>query len=77
MSLDHICGASREIRELARKYTALGWVVDWTNSSHLRWRGPNGELVVTSGTPSDFNAINRIERDIRRQIKAKLPLAKG
>jgi hypothetical protein len=57
----------KQIRELIRIAEAQGWEVTPTNSSHLRWRGPEGHgLVFTPSTPSDWRSIKNATAQLRR-----------
>ena len=42
-----------------------GWTVEWTRSSHLAWRPPDGPLVITSGTPG-ARGVQGALGDLRR-----------
>lgn len=67
--MNAIRGAHKVVKQLAREYRELGWTVEWLPGGHVRWRGPLGELVVTSATPSDFRWRDRVETDMRRQTR--------
>jgi hypothetical protein len=56
---------SSDLATLQRTYRRLGWTIERT-SKHLMWRGPNGERVVTSFSPSDHRALHRMKADLRR-----------
>jgi hypothetical protein len=50
----------------ARKARKSGWVLTRTGSGHIRWRGPDGAIVITSSTPGGGN---RSIRNSRAQLK--------
>lgn len=43
-----------------------GWQARKTNGGHLALRGPEGQLVHTSSTPSDTRTISNLEAQLRR-----------
>src|SRR5690349_17425422 len=61
--------AMKEIEQLRREMRRRGWRISTTGSGHLLWRGPGGERVVTSLTPSNKRAIKQIRADLRRETR--------
>lgn len=57
----------KQIRELIRVARRQGWEVTTTNGSHLRWRGPDGGLVFTPSTPSDWRSIKNMTAQLRKE----------
>jgi predicted RNA binding protein YcfA (HicA-like mRNA interferase family) len=53
-------------RAVARAARRAGWEISRTRSDHLRWRAPDGTVIVTASTPScpagSRNAIARLRR---------------
>ena len=41
----------RELRALADAAVEAGWSIRRTRGSHWTWTGPDGQLVISSGTP--------------------------
>jgi hypothetical protein len=56
----------KDLKQLKKHYTRMGWRIEKTNGGHLRWRGPQGELVHSSSTPSDFRSINNLQAQLKR-----------
>jgi predicted RNA binding protein YcfA (HicA-like mRNA interferase family) len=61
------------VRATRREYQALvdlaqeqGWVVTLTGGDHLRFQGPDGQLVFTAQTPSDHRSIKNAVSFLRR-----------
>lgn len=57
----------KDIQVLERTAREQGWQVVITGGDHLKWTGPNGTLIFSAATPSDFRTI--------RNLKAKLSKA--
>jgi predicted RNA binding protein YcfA (HicA-like mRNA interferase family) len=55
---------NKEIKKLMREYQRNGWLITPARGSHLKWRAPNGALVVTSS--SNSFALRQIVCDLRR-----------
>ena len=56
----------KDLKQLVRLYEQHGWSVDPTNGGHLRFRGPLGELVFASSTPSDWRSVANLKAQLRR-----------
>jgi hypothetical protein len=56
------------IKNLRRAAIAQDWAVEQTSQGHLKFIPPdkNKRQIVTSGTPSDYRAINNFLSDLRR-----------
>ena len=59
-------GVNKDYSKLARTYRRRGWSVSYTKNSHLRWRGPQGQVVISASTPSDrrsrWHLVARLKR---------------
>lgn len=58
----------KDMRSLARRARQQGWEITRTNGGHLRWRSPNGVVVIMGSTPnggkhSDKNAYAAFKRE--------------
>ena len=53
----------RALAKLARK---TGWVITLTGSGHLRWRHPEGRVVITSYTPDGKTTICKDKALLRK-----------
>jgi hypothetical protein len=57
-------GFFRDIADLARHQ---GWRIEQTKKGHWRFIPPNdGEIVITSGTPSDHRTCNNFRSRMKR-----------
>jgi len=56
---------NKDLAGLARFARQHGWDIT-QGRSHLKWYGPEGQLVVTSRTPSDRRAIANVVAVLRR-----------
>lgn len=56
---------NKQLASLAKEAQAQGWSITPTKSSHYKWVSPAGNVVITSGTPSDGRAIKNITRDLK------------
>lgn len=54
------------MRLLTTKLQRQGWSVSRTGKGHYRFASPDGQLVFTSGTSSDWRSIHNFRRDLRR-----------
>jgi len=49
---------NKDLNALAKRARKQGWTITLhKKSGHLEWRAPNGGVVFTASTPSDFRAI--------------------
>jgi hypothetical protein len=53
-------------RKLARLARAANWEISWTRNNHLAWRAPDGPVVYSPGTPSDWRYARNLAADLRR-----------
>lgn len=44
----------RDLRPLARRALAEGWVIVPSGGGHLRWQPPRGRAVITGSTPKRY-----------------------
>lgn len=57
----------KRMRDLSRIAKRYGLTVDVETGKHVRLRDASGRVVATaSRTPSDANALQRIEADLRK-----------
>lgn len=63
----------RDLRKIAAQARAQGWQVELTRKSHVKFVPPKGELVFSSGTPSDRRAQLNLVSRLRRQGLELLP----
>lgn len=58
-----------DLKDLERAARAQGWEVGRTKKGHPRFvpPDPTGEIVVTSGTPSDHRFLKNLLADLKRQ----------
>ena len=57
------------MKKIERERNALMQSYGYTcirQSSHMVWRNASGQMVTTSKTPSDVNALRQVERQLRR-----------
>lgn len=62
---DAACNDGR-FRELLRALQRQGWIVGRTKRGHYRIVGPAGQVVYTSGTPSDHRVYYNFRAKLRR-----------
>jgi hypothetical protein len=55
-----------DFKDIRKEAESQGWAVDKTQKGHWRFRPPKGEIIVTSGTPSDYRAILNFVARLRR-----------
>lgn len=63
----HAGGTTRDFRQVVRIAKAQGWRVEFTKKNHVRFLSPTGQMVVTSGTPSDHRTVANLIGQLRRQ----------
>lgn len=56
----------RGIKSLTNFALDNGWDVDRTGRGHLRFKGPEGQLVFSAGTPSDYRTLYNTAAKLRR-----------
>lgn len=54
------------LRTLARAARKAGWLLTCTGSGHIRWRAPDGTVVVTSSTPGCKASIRATRSQLRK-----------
>jgi hypothetical protein len=58
---------TKEMKQIVREATALGWRVEPTRNGHLGFYSPDGLHVIhASGTPSDWRMYRNLRADIQR-----------
>ncbi len=57
---------SKEFRPMLDAAIAAGWTVTGTKGGHVKWKSPQGKMVVTSRTPSDHRAMHNARSSLRR-----------
>jgi predicted RNA binding protein YcfA (HicA-like mRNA interferase family) len=60
---------NKEILKLAKRY---GYALV-RQTKHLIFKHPNGSVLVTGKSVSDYRASRNIEREIRKQLKLTTP----
>jgi hypothetical protein len=61
--------SSKDAQEIFRKLRKAGCTITITANSHRKVVGPDGVgMVVISGSPCDYRAIQNIRRDVRRHL---------
>ena len=64
-----------EIKKLAKRYNMVR-VLRKGKGKHPRWKNRyTGNVVITSGSPSDRNAIKNIEKDFKKANISNIPIA--
>lgn len=58
---------NKEMKELKQVVEEHGWWVEERRSGHLVIKGPDGQQVFCSATPSDHRAVRNIQRDLAHQ----------
>jgi hypothetical protein len=56
----------KEYQPLARQVREQGWTVEPTDGDHLRWLGPDGQMVISGKSPSDKRALHDHVAQLRR-----------
>lgn len=54
------------LRALAQYARHAGWSITHLGSGHLRWRSPDGAVVVTASTPGDRRTALNERARLRR-----------
>jgi hypothetical protein len=62
----------KDLRQLVRQYAKHGFRVNRTKGGHLRFEGPNGELVFGASTPSDCRSLKNLKAQLDRVIRAQM-----
>lgn len=55
---------NKEINKLMRQARKQGWDILQIRNGHLKWVSPVGAVLYTSFSPSDRNAVKRINHDL-------------
>lgn len=58
---------SKLLKPILKAAQADGFIIELTGKKHLKWKHPDKSkpFVITSGTPSDKRALERIKSDLR------------
>lgn len=59
---------SKEVRDLAKLVRPHGWTWERSNGNHVKFRGPNGGLVIV---PSTKFSDHRVMKNLLREFKAQ------
>jgi hypothetical protein len=54
------------LRDMARTARSRNWTISLRGSGHLKWRSPDGEIVITPSTPSDSRSAKNARARLRR-----------
>lgn len=57
---------SKDIRELQATAEAQGWTITHTGGGHLKWQSPEGKVVFSPSTPSDWRSMKNHIAYLRR-----------
>lgn len=57
---------SKDFRPLLDAALAAGWHISSTSGNHVKWKSPEGKMVVTSCSPSDHRAFQNARSTLRR-----------
>lgn len=57
----------KRLKELVREAERQGWTVEIRRSGHLKWTAPNGDMVFSPSTPSDYRGLKNLTRDLRHR----------
>lgn len=59
----------KDVKQLIQFYERLGWIVSKTNGGHIRFKGPNGQVVFGSSTPSDWRSLANLKAQLNRAMR--------
>lgn len=58
---------NKDLQQLIYKAEKQGWIISRTKGSHLKWKPPQGQFVISAYSPSDPRAIKNIVKELRRK----------
>jgi predicted RNA binding protein YcfA (HicA-like mRNA interferase family) len=58
-------GANKDIEKLARSARKSGWDVFVTRGNHLRFNGPNGEVIIGS-LSAGVTSVKKLSSQLRK-----------
>lgn len=58
--------SSNPMRDLMRHAIEQGWTVEKARAGHLKWITPDGQLVVSGSTPSEYRGHRNLRAHLRR-----------
>lgn len=58
---------NKDLQQLIHKAEKQGWIISRTKGSHLKWKPPHGQFVISAYSPSDPRAIKNIVKELRRK----------
>ena len=61
---------AKELRPLAKRYKAKGWRLEPTGGGHIKWIAPNGHVVYSASTPSDWRGVLDLTARLKRVEEA-------
>jgi hypothetical protein len=64
---DVMAGHRTEVQKLARMLRGEGWRVEHTGGNHLKWRSPDGVLVITGWSPGTHRWRAYFWTEVKRQ----------
>jgi hypothetical protein len=67
----------RDMPDVAEALDAQNWTVGLTRNNHLKCTSPDGEVVITSGTPSDRRSDKNFIAQLQRHGLSLEPLPRG
>lgn len=68
---------NKQVKQFLKDIERRGWTWEHRRGGHLRLRGPHGEIVFASNSPSDGRALENIRRDIRRVVRERKERERG
>ena len=57
-------GMRKDTRQLAQLARRAGWTISRTNGGHYRWTAPDGTVIISAGTSSDWRAHHNLKARI-------------
>jgi len=55
---------NKDLNKLLREANKQGWKTFQVNNGHIKWVSPVGDILFSSFSPSDINAIKQIKRQL-------------
>lgn len=55
-----------QFRSLADQAKDAGWTIEVTDNAHLRWRSPDGKIVISGSSPSDRRSADALTSNLRQ-----------
>ena len=55
----------KDLNKIVKTAEKQGWDIKITGGGHLKWTGPEGQIVFSARTPSDHRAIQNIIHELK------------